>query len=194
MLKLQSKANIPTEFGEFCFMAFSDSSEDYAPLIVAVAKGTDLTQVVNVRIHSECITGEVFHSKKCECGQQLAAAMQYVQEHGGLIVYLRQEGRGIGIINKLKAYSLQELGRDTIEANVELNLPVDGRDYSEAIEVLDILGATKINLLTNNPDKMDAIKNSNLQLVSRIPLEIKANETNALYLKVKKELLGHMLS
>ena len=115
-------------------------------IMAIIAENTDFSQPVNVRFHSECITGEVFHSKKCECGQQLDAAMKYMHENGGIIVYLRQEGRNIGIINKLKAYALQEKGLDTVEANVKLGLPADDRDFAAAIEILNLLEVKEVNL------------------------------------------------
>jgi len=193
MLQLQAEANVPTEFGEFKMMAFSETEKDWMPHIALIAKNTDFENPVNVRIHSECITGEVFHSKKCECGQQLDSAMKYMQENGGIIIYLRQEGRNIGIINKLKAYALQEKGLDTVEANLELGLPADDRDFGVAIEMLQKLGVKSVNLMTNNPEKLKFIKNSNIELVSRIPLQIKSNEASASYLQVKKNYFGHLL-
>lgn len=161
--------------------------------MVWVAENTDFTGTVNVRFHSECITGEVFHSKKCECGQQLDAAMKYMSENGGVIIYLRQEGRNIGIINKLRAYALQEEGFDTVEANLKLGLPADGRNFDIAVEMLNILEISEINLLTNNPDKIRSIENSGIILNSRIPLEIDSNEVNESYLAKKKIYFGHLL-
>lgn len=193
MIKMQAEASIPTKYGQFRVLAFSISESDWMPHLVLIAEGTDFLKVTNVRFHSECITGEVFHSQKCECGVQLAAAMQYTQEHGGVIVYLRQEGRNIGIINKLKAYALQEQGKNTVEANLELGLPVDDRDFSVALEILELLGIRDINLITNNPDKINFVKNSNIKFHSRIPLEIKANKENEDYLKTKKDYFGHLL-
>ena len=163
------------------------------PHMALIAKGTDYSQPVNVRIHSECITGEVFHSQKCECGQQLDSAMKYMQDNGGIIIYLRQEGRNIGIINKLKAYALQEKGLDTVQANLELGLPADDRDFGVAIEMLKDLGVKSLNLMTNNPEKINIIKNSDITFNSRIPLQIKANEASQGYLKTKKDFFGHLL-
>ena len=163
------------------------------PHIVLIAENTDFTKPINVRFHSECITGEVFHSKKCECGQQLDAAMKYTQENGGIIIYLRQEGRNIGIINKLKAYALQEKGLDTVEANLELGLPADDRDFEVAIDILKQIGVKEVNLLTNNPDKLKFVENSEIILNKRIPLQIKANEINSSYLQTKKDYFGHLL-
>ena len=193
MITLQAESLVPTDFGNFRVMAFSDSEKDWMPHIALVTENTDFSKPINVRFHSECITGEVFHSKKCECGQQLDAAMKFIQENGGIIVYLRQEGRNIGIINKLKAYALQEKGLDTVQANLQLGLPADDRDFNVAIEILKLLDVKEINLLTNNPDKIKFVENSEIHLNKRIPLQMKANENSKEYLKTKKEYFGHLL-
>lgn len=193
MLKKQAEAKVPTDFGTFRMIAFSEVENDWMPHIALVAQDTDFSKEVNVRFHSECITGEVFHSRKCECGQQLSAAMQYMQQHGGVIVYLRQEGRNIGIINKLKAYQLQEQGMNTVEANLHLGLPADGRNFEIAIEILNQLGIKEINLLTNNPDKMKFVEESNIKLKERIPLQMEATAESEDYLNVKKDYFGHLL-
>lgn len=193
MLKLQAESNVPTQFGEFRMMAFSEDDKNWMPHMALIAKDTDLEKPTNVRIHSECITGEVFHSKKCECGEQLDAAMKFMQENGGIILYLRQEGRNIGIINKLKAYALQENGLDTVQANLQLGLPADNRDFSVAIDMLEQIGVKSVNLMTNNPEKIKFIKDSNIAYNSRIPLQIKSNEASASYLKTKRDYFGHLL-
>ncbi|WBX97674.1 GTP cyclohydrolase II [Chryseobacterium gambrini] len=193
MLTIQAQSNIPTDFGMFTVYAFSEHEEDWNPHLVWVAENTDFSKTVNVRFHSECITGEIFHSKKCECGQQLDAAMKYMSENGGMIIYLRQEGRNIGIINKLRAYALQEKGFDTVEANLKLGLPADGRNFDVAVEMLKILDVKEINLLTNNPDKLKSLKNSGIILNHRVPLEIESNEVNESYLSKKKDYFGHLL-
>ncbi|MBV8326673.1 GTP cyclohydrolase II [Chryseobacterium sp.] len=193
MLKIQAQSKIPTDYGMFTVYAFSENEEDWSPHMVWVAENTDFSTTVNVRFHSECITGEVFHSKKCECGQQLDAAMKYMSEKGGAIIYLRQEGRNIGIINKLRAYGLQEKGLDTVEANLKLGLPADGRNFDVAVEMLNILKIKEINLLTNNPDKIKSVESSDIILNSRIPLEIDSNEMNQGYLIKKKNYFGHLL-
>lgn len=193
MLQKQAEANVPTEFGNFRFIAFSENQNDWMPHLAIIAENTDISKPVNVRLHSECITGEVFHSKKCECGQQLDTAMKYMHEHGGIIIYLRQEGRNIGIINKLKAYALQEKGLDTVQANVELGLPPDDRNFSAAVEILNLLGVKAINLLTNNPEKVKVITSSNIILNERIPIQIHPTVDNANYLDVKKKYFGHLL-
>jgi GTP cyclohydrolase II len=193
MLTIQAQSNIPTDFGMFTVYAFSEHEEDWNPHLVWVAENTDFSKTVNVRFHSECITGEIFHSKKCECGQQLDAEMKYMSENGGMIIYLRQEGRNIGIINKLRAYALQEKGFDTVEANLKLGLPADGRNFDVAVEMLKILNVKEINLLTNNPDKLKSLENSGIILNHRVPLEIESNEVNESYLSKKKDYFGHLL-
>ncbi|MGZ5273622.1 MAG: GTP cyclohydrolase II [Kaistella sp.] len=193
MLKIQAEAQVPTDYGNFRMIAFSEDETDWMPHMAIIAENTDLGKPVNVRFHSECITGEVFHSKKCECGQQLDAAMKFIHENGGIIIYLRQEGRNIGIINKLKAYALQEKGFDTVEANLQLGLPADDRNFSEAIEILNILEVKNINLLTNNPEKMKIVEDSNIHLNKRIPLQINSTSDSESYLKVKKDYFGHLL-
>lgn len=192
-MTIQAKSNIPTDFGVFTMYAFSQDESDWNPHLAMVAQNTDINKTVNVRFHSECITGEIFHSKKCECGQQLDAAMKFMAENGGIIIYLRQEGRNIGIINKLKAYALQEKGFDTVEANLKLGLPADGRNFGVAIEILKILGIHRINLLTNNPDKLKSLENSGIILENRLPLEIDSNDVNESYLAKKKDYFGHLL-
>jgi len=193
MIKIQAESNLPTKYGIFRMLAFSEDQADWMPHIAIIAEKTDLNKIVNVRFHSECITGEVFHSIKCECGKQLNASMKYINENGGIIVYLRQEGRNIGIINKIKAYSLQERGLNTVEANLHLGLPADDRDFDIGVEILNILGVKSINLITNNPLKIKSIKESNIKLNKRIPLKIVPNKENKEYLEVKKSFFGHYL-
>ena len=193
MLKIQAEANVPTSFGNFRMIAFSESESDWMPHMAIIAENTNFSEPINVRFHSECITGEVFHSEKCECGQQLDASMKYIHENGGMIIYLRQEGRNIGIINKLKAYSLQEKGFDTVEANLKLGLPADDRSFKVAVDILNILNVKSVNLLTNNPEKIKVVENSNIILNKRIPLQIDATKDSSSYLKVKKDYFGHLL-
>ena len=193
MLTIQAQSNIPTDFGMFTVYAFSEYEEDWNPHLVWVAENTDFSKTVNVRFHSECITGEIFHSKKCECGQQLDAAMKYMSENGGMIIYLRQEGRNIGIINKLRAYALQEKGFDTVEANLKLGLPADGRNFDVAVEMLKMLNVKEINLLTNNPDKLKSLENSGIILHHRVPFEIESNDVNEKKKTKKKDYFGHLL-
>ncbi|MHA6697102.1 GTP cyclohydrolase II [Chryseobacterium sp. A301] len=193
MVKKQAESRVPTEFGYFNIIAFSEVETDWMPHLALVAEGTDFSKPVNVRFHSECMTGEIFHSKKCECGQQLDYAMKYLQENGGILIYLRQEGRNIGIINKLRAYSLQEGGLDTVQANLQLGLPADDRDFSVAIEILKYLDVKEVNLLTNNPDKIKYVEQSGIKLNSRIPLQIEATDESRDYLRVKRTYFKHLL-
>lgn len=193
-MKRQAEANLPTEWGEFEIIAYSENENDWMPHLAMISKNTDLKKTVNIRIHSECITGDLFHSKRCDCGKQLDAAMKYIHENGGVLLYLRQEGRNIGIINKLKAYNLQDKGLNTAEANIELGFPADARDFKIAVEILEDLGIQSVNLLTNNPEKISFIKNSSIKLVHRIPLEINPEKENLEYLKTKKDFFGHFLN
>lgn len=193
MIKKITEATVPTEWGKFVMKAYAKEEVEQMPHFALVAEEMDNDEIVTVRIHSECITGDLFHSQRCDCGKQLDNAMRIIEEKKGVLIYLRQEGRGIGIINKLKAYNLQDKGFDTIEANQKLGLEVDNRDYNLAITILKDLGIKKINLLTNNPDKTQAIEDSTIELVERLPLEIKPIEENYKYLKTKKDELGHIL-
>lgn len=193
-MKRQAEANLPTEWGEFEIIAYSENENDWMPHLAMISKNTDLRKTVNIRIHSECITGDLFHSKRCDCGKQLDAAMKYIHENGGVLLYLRQEGRNIGIINKLKAYNLQDKGLNTAEANIELGFPADARDFKIAVEILEDLGIQSVNLLTNNPEKISFIKDSSIKLVHRIPLEINPEKENLEYLKTKKDFFGHFLN
>ena len=147
-----------------------------------------------VRIHSECITGDVFGSCKCDCGSQLQQSLALIGAEGGILIYLRQEGRGIGLANKLKAYALQEQGYDTVDANVQLGLPVDSRDYAVAFQILKHMGVNAIRLLTNNPYKVEAISQYGINVSERISLAVEPTDENRAYLKTKKEKLGHILT
>ena len=193
MIRKITAAKVPTEWGIYMMNAYAEDAKQEMPHIAMVAEGMNPEKEVTVRIHSECITGDLFHSQRCDCGKQLDEAMKIINTDKGVLVYLRQEGRGIGIINKLKAYNLQDEGYDTIEANEQLGLEVDNRDYSFAVDILKDLGVRRINLLTNNPQKISAIENSDIELVKRLPLEIKPIEENYKYLKTKKDELGHII-
>ncbi len=185
--KAQSK--IITEFGKFEFIVYEDSEKRHH---IALVK-KPLNEPVLVRVHSECITSEVFHSRKCDCNEQLETAMNLIGKKGGILIYLRQEGRGIGIVNKIKAYALQEQGMDTVEANEKLGLKVDARDYSAGVKILSDLGVNKIRLLTNNPKKIEGLERYGIEIVERLPLQIEANCESRRYLRTKKEKLGHLL-
>jgi 3,4-dihydroxy 2-butanone 4-phosphate synthase/GTP cyclohydrolase II len=186
---------LPTKFGEFSMSIFR--SELLKQEHVAIIKGslTDLkTAPTLVRIHSECFTGDILGSLRCDCGEQLAQSLRLIEKQGsGLVIYLRQEGRGIGLFNKLRAYQLQDQGLDTVEANLHLGLPVDSRDYTMASQILRHFGIQEVRLLTNNPLKLSALKNLGVQKVHREALEIDPHHKNAHYLLTKKIKLGHML-
>ena len=191
-VKKQAEALIPTPWGNFRMIAFSEREEEWMPHLALIHENCNIAEPVLTRIHSECITGDLFGSKRCDCGEQLHKAMELAAERQGVVLYLRQEGRGIGIINKLKAYNLQDRGLNTVDANLHLGLEVDARQYHIAIEMLDALGITRIHLLTNNPDKIEAVEHSNVQVVSRIPLVIEPKKENFKYLKTKQDEMGHL--
>jgi GTP cyclohydrolase II len=193
ILKKEAEAQLPTDWGLFRILAYSSGISEYTPDMALVHPDVDIKKAVTVRIHSECITGDLFHSQRCDCGNQLDSAMERIHEDQGVLIYLRQEGRGIGIINKLKAYNKQDEGMDTIEANLALGFQIDYRQYEKAIAILKDLGISKIRLLTNNPDKLDAFEKSGITIEEHISLEIKANKNNERYLKTKKDSLGHLL-
>jgi 3,4-dihydroxy 2-butanone 4-phosphate synthase/GTP cyclohydrolase II len=187
------RAKLPTEFGIFELVGFDNDIDDKEH--VALVKG-EITpdEPVLVRVHSECLTGDIFHSVRCDCGDQLHRAMEMIEEEGkGVIVYMRQEGRGIGLINKLKAYHLQDKGRDTVEANIELGFPVDLRDYGIGAQILVYLGVRKMKLMTNNPKKIIGLEGYGLEIVERISIEIPPTKENKRYLKTKKDKMGHIL-
>jgi len=185
---------LPTPFGEFRAVAFVNDIDDYEHL--ALIKGeVSPDKEVLVRVHSQCLTGDVFGSYRCDCGTQLEKAMEMVQEQGlGVILYMMQEGRGIGLANKIKAYALQDQGRDTVEANESLGFPADLRDYGIGAQILVDLGLRRIRLLTNNPKKIVGLKAFGLEIVERVPIEIPPNSRNLRYLEAKRDKLGHLLN
>jgi GTP cyclohydrolase II len=190
---LQGEANLPTDYGEFVMRAYAESSHEQMPTVVLFNPKTRMDDPVNVRIHSECMTGDLFGSNKCECGDQLHMSMDIIGKEGGIIIYLRQEGRGIGIINKLHAYREQERGLDTVEANRVLGFEIDARRYDNAICILQQLKIQKINLLTNNPDKIKAFENSAIEVVKRVPLIIPPKKENEGYIITKREFFKHKI-
>jgi len=189
----QAEALIPTPWGNYKLLAYASHPDEWMPHLALVHENIDFNQPVLIRIHSECITGDLFSSKRCDCGEQLLSAMDKISDEHGILIYLRQEGRGIGIINKLKAYQLQDLGLDTVEANLHLGLSIDARDFTIALALLSDIGVKKVRLLTNNPDKIEIFNESNIELVERVPLVIVPQEENKDYLRVKKERMGHIL-
>jgi GTP cyclohydrolase II len=193
-LKLQSQVNLETIYGNFEISTFTDSTKDLMPHIVLFTDKKQWSKDLPVRIHSECMTGDLFGSKRCECGEQLQSSLKYIQENSGILIYLRQEGRGIGIINKLKAYCLQDEGYNTAEANKMLGFEEDQRQYNDAVKILEYFKVKNIKLLTNNPDKLDFFNDKAINVVERIPIESHPNETNYDYLKTKKDHFGHFLT
>lgn len=185
-------ANLPTSIGKFKIAGYRSliSSEEF----VVLFKGEMRTDIPTlVRIHSQCLTGDVFGSIKCDCGPQLEEAMKLIEKEGrGAIVYQQQEGRGIGIINKIRAYALQDDGADTVEANEKLGFEIDARHYEQCAEILFDLGLCKVRVMSNNPDKLEALKNAGMQIIERVPIEVESREPAAHYLKIKKEKMGHL--
>jgi 3,4-dihydroxy 2-butanone 4-phosphate synthase / GTP cyclohydrolase II len=191
-VKKVATAKLPTVIGEFRIAGYSSLTSDEE--FVVLYKGEMQADVPTlVRIHSQCLTGDVFGSIKCDCGPQLHRAMEMIEAEGrGAIVYQQQEGRGIGIINKIRAYALQDEGADTVEANEQLGFAIDARNYQQCAEILFDLGLCQVRVISNNPDKLRALEAAGLRIVERIPIEIKTEEPAAHYLKTKKEKLGHL--
>jgi len=192
LIKIIAETKIPTAFGAFKVFVYESVTDKYHHL--ALIKGRLDRNGTLVRVHSECLTGDVFGSRRCDCGEQLHKAMRIIGESsGGVILYMRQEGRGIGLANKLRAYELQDKGLDTVEANKALGFKPDLRDYGIGAQILVDLGLKKIRLLTNNPKKIVGLEGYGLEVVERVPLEIRPNKANERYLRVKKEKLGHKI-
>jgi 3,4-dihydroxy 2-butanone 4-phosphate synthase / GTP cyclohydrolase II len=187
------ETRLPTDFGDFNVVGFRSLVDDKHH--IAMVKGeVDGVEDVLVRVHSECLTGDVFHSQRCDCGQQLEDALRRIEDEGqGVLLYLAQEGRGIGLLNKLKAYKLQEQGRDTVEANLELGLPADLRDYGIGAQILVDLGLSSIRLLTNNPKKIVGLEGYGLRVTDQLPIAHEPTEHNRDYLRAKRDRMGHLL-
>ncbi|TYO98407.1 GTP cyclohydrolase II /3,4-dihydroxy-2-butanone 4-phosphate synthase [Geothermobacter ehrlichii] len=193
LVRRAADVSLPTRYGDFRAIAFENDvdGKDHMALIKGEISGEE---PVLVRVHSECLTGDVFGSCRCDCGVQLISAMEMISAEGrGVVLYMRQEGRGIGLINKLKAYSLQDQGKDTVEANLALGFQADMRDYGIGAQILADLGVKKIKLLTNNPKKLIGLQGYGIDVVDRVPIEVRSLEQNIRYLRTKRDKLGHML-
>lgn len=190
-----ASAPIPTQFGEFQCRVFEErpSGEQHLAMVMGEI---DSTQPVLARVHSECLTGDLMGSLRCDCGVQLQAALARIAEEGtGVVVYLRgHEGRGIGLVAKLQAYNLQDKGHDTVDANLELGLPVDSRDYGIGAQILHLLGVRQLHLMTNNPSKSEGLEGFGLEVLTRVPLESVPNERNIDYLRTKRDRMGHLFT
>ncbi|MBN2554095.1 MAG: GTP cyclohydrolase II [Spirochaetales bacterium] len=192
-IELVSKAKLPTRFGIFTIYGFLDhrNGKEHTAMVHGDVRGAGSCPV---RVHSECHTGDIWFSLRCDCREQLDAALKYVNsQERGVIIYLRQEGRGIGLLNKLKAYDLQDQGLDTVEANHHLGFPTDARSYEAAAGIIRLLGIESVALITNNPDKIEGLRANNITVTERIPVIIQSNIHNKRYLRTKKERLGHLL-
>ena len=190
----EAEAKLPTKYGDFKVLAFNEKNTSKCHL--ALVKGDITThEPMLVRVHSECLTGDALGSRKCDCGEQYASAMEMIEKEGrGILLYMRQEGRGIGLLNKLKAYALQDTGLDTVEANLALGFKEDMRDYKVSADILKILGINNIRLITNNPAKIEGLEKHNIEVIERVPIQMPINKNDEFYLKTKKEKMNHMLN
>ena len=183
-------ANLPTKYGKFKIKAYKDANQEH---LAIMSENFETLDSPYVRIHSECLTGDTLGSLKCDCQNQLDLSLKFIAEHGGLVIYHRQEGRNIGLLNKVNAYALQDQGRNTIQANLELGFGEDDRDYSIVGYIFNDLGVKKLKLITNNPKKIQYVESLGVEIVERIPAITKSNKYNEAYLFTKKEHMGHML-
>ena len=193
LIRREVEVTMPTRYGDFDLIAFEEKLTGDVHLALKKGEWTE-DEPVLVRVHSQCVTGDIFGSKRCDCGDQLARAMMQVEKEGrGVVLYMKQEGRGIGLINKLRAYKLQEQGLDTVEANEALGFDMDHRDYGIGCQILRDLGVRKLRLMTNNPKKRIGLAGYGLEIVDRVPVEIAPNEVNHEYLQTKRDRMGHLI-
>lgn len=185
-ISFSNEANLPSRFGNFKIKAFKEQYKEHLAIYT-----DDIPEIPTVRIHSECLTGDAIGSLKCDCRDQLEYALQYIEENGGMVIYLRQEGRNIGLLNKVNAYALQDQGLNTVEANHQLGFSADERTYEVVTTILEHFGIKKIKLLTNNPHKLSSLEN--IEIVERIPIIMESNTYNKDYLQVKRDDMGHLL-
>jgi len=185
-IKISKVAQLPTSYGTFKIQAFREHEKEHLAIFTE-----PLPEIPVVRVHSECLTGDALGSLKCDCGQQLQAALKYIAKEGGMVIYHRQEGRNIGLLNKVNAYALQDQGYDTVAANHQLGFKADERTYEVVEFILNFFGIKKMKLLTNNPKKIESLEN--IEIVERLPIQMESNPYNEGYLKVKKEQMGHLL-
>ncbi|MDQ1326171.1 MAG: cyclohydrolase-2 [Campylobacterota bacterium] len=185
-IKISKVAQLPTRYGLFKIQAFREQEKEHLAIFTE-----PLPEIPVVRVHSECLTGDALGSLKCDCGEQLQAALKYIAKNGGMVIYHRQEGRNIGLLNKVNAYALQDQGYDTVAANHQLGFKADERTYEMVEFILNYFGIKKMKLLTNNPKKIESLEN--IEIIERLPIQIESNPYNEGYLKVKKEQMGHLL-
>ena len=183
-------ANLPTKYGKFKIKAYKDGNQEH---LAIMSQDFETLDAPYVRIHSECLTGDTLGSLKCDCQNQLDLSLKFIAQEGGLVIYHRQEGRNIGLVNKVNAYALQDQGRNTIQANLELGFGEDDRDYSIVGHIFNDLGVKKLKLITNNPKKIEYVESLGIEIIERIPAIKKSNKYNEAYLSTKKEKMGHML-
>ncbi|MBY0540123.1 MAG: GTP cyclohydrolase II [Arcobacteraceae bacterium] len=183
-------ANLPTKYGKFKIKAYKDGNQEH---LAIMSQDFETLDAPFVRIHSECLTGDTLGSLKCDCQNQLDLSLKFIAQQGGLVIYHRQEGRNIGLVNKVNAYALQDQGRNTIQANLELGFGEDDRDYSIVGHIFNDLGVKKLKLITNNPKKIQYVESLGIEIIERIPAITKSNKYNEAYLSTKKEKMGHML-
>ncbi|WP_395377861.1 GTP cyclohydrolase II [Marinicella sp. W31] len=193
MIEFITQAALPTQFGDFDVHVFTDQGQEHLVLSRGLQAGGHVDDSVLLRVHSECLTGDGLFSLRCDCGPQLAFAMENIgQQEQGMIIYLRQEGRGIGLVEKIKAYELQDQGEDTVSANLKLGHPADGRSYDMVGPVLQHFGISQVCLMTNNPSKIEALQAQNITVSERVPIRIGENPHNQAYLRTKSEHMRHM--